>query len=108
MPEASLRIAPRLWLPAVVAIGLSFAAGFGALAANGPDNDTPPSPPAATAGAAYTSAIKLTGPTTPFHDSVASRYNYAFGKESPFLPSNAMSVNGQFLSPKSFYRAQYC
>jgi tetratricopeptide (TPR) repeat protein len=108
MPESSSRIAPRRWLPAVVAIGLSFAAGFGALAANGPDADTPPAPAAATAGASYTAAIKLTGPTTPFHDSVATRYNYAFGKESPFLPSNAMSVNGQFLSPKSFSTAQYC
>src|SRR5579863_2134795 len=108
MPEASLRIAPRRWLPAAVAIGLGFAAGLDALAANGPAADTPPSPPAATAGAAYTAAIKLTGPTTQFHDSVASRYNYAFGKESPFLPSNAMSVNGQFFSPKAFPTAEYC
>ncbi len=108
MPEASSRIAPRRWLPAALAIGLSFAAVLGALASNGPDADTLQSPPAATAGASYTAAIKLTGPTTPFHDSVATRYNYAFGKESPFLPSNAMSVNGQFLSPKSFYTAQYC
>ncbi len=58
--------------------------------------------------AAYTAFIKLTGPTTPFHDSVAARYNYAFGREAPFLPSNATSANGQFLSPKSFYTAQYC
>lgn len=58
--------------------------------------------------AAYTAAIKISGPTTPFHDSMAARYNYAFGKQSPFLPSNAMSANGQFLSPKSFYTAQYC
>jgi tetratricopeptide (TPR) repeat protein len=50
----------------------------------------------------------LTGPTTPYHESIASRYNYAFGRQSPFLPSNAMSINGQFLSPKSFYTAQYC
>jgi tetratricopeptide (TPR) repeat protein len=84
-------------------------------AATGPDNatgaaDTPPPANAAPpcAGAAYTAEIKLTGPTTPFHDSVASRYNYAFGKDSPFLPSNAMSVNGQFLDPKSFPTAEYC
>ena len=62
----------------------------------------------ATAGAAYTAAIKITGPTTPFHNSVAARYNYAFGKDSPFLPSNATSANGQFLSPKAFYTAEYC
>ncbi len=58
--------------------------------------------------AAYTAAINVTGPTTQFHDSVSSRYNYAFGKESPFLPSNAMSANGQFLNPRSFYTAEYC
>ena len=50
----------------------------------------------------------ITGPTTAFHDSVAARYNYAFGKDTPFLPSNATSSNGQFLSPKSFPTAQYC
>jgi tetratricopeptide (TPR) repeat protein/thiol-disulfide isomerase/thioredoxin len=66
-------------------------------------SDTP-----ATAGPSYTAAIKVTGPTTSFHNSVAARYNYAFGKDSPFLPSNATSVNGQFLSPKAFYTAEYC
>ncbi|WP_231737763.1 multiheme c-type cytochrome [Terracidiphilus gabretensis] len=71
--------------------------------ASNASSDTP-----ATAGAAYTAAIKVTGPTTSFHNSVAARYNYAFGKESPFLPSNATSVNGQFLSPKAFYTAEYC
>jgi tetratricopeptide (TPR) repeat protein len=39
---------------------------------------------------------------------VAARYNYAFGKETPFLPSNATSQNGQFLNPRSFYTAEYC
>ena len=58
--------------------------------------------------AAYTAAIKVTGPVTPFHDSISHRYNYAFGKDSPFLPSNAMSYNGQFLSPRSFPTAEYC
>ena len=81
-------------------------------AATGPDSDAPASvastPAPANAGASYTAAIKLTGPTTQFHDSVAARYNYAFGKESPFLPSNAMTVNGQFFSPKSFPTAEYC
>jgi len=45
---------------------------------------------------------------TAFHTSVAARYNYAFGADAPFLPSNATSANGQFLSPKSFYTAEYC
>jgi tetratricopeptide (TPR) repeat protein len=47
-------------------------------------------------------------PPTEYHTHVASKYNYAFGKESPFLPSNATSYNGEFLSPKNFPTAQYC
>ena len=56
----------------------------------------------------YGAHIPITGPTTAFHDSVASHYNYAFGKESPFLPSNATSSDGQFMSPKAFPTAEYC
>jgi tetratricopeptide (TPR) repeat protein len=63
-----------------------------------PDPDSP----------AYTAATHITGPTTGFHDSIASRYNFAFGKDAPFLPSNATTANGQFVSPKSFPTAQYC
>ncbi len=67
----------------------------------------------ATAGAdlppaAYTANIKVTGPTSQFHNSIASRYNYAFGKESPFLPSNAMTANGQFINPRTVFTAEYC
>jgi tetratricopeptide (TPR) repeat protein len=58
--------------------------------------------------AAYTANIHVNGPTTQFHDSIALRYNYAFGKESPFLPSNAMTVNGQFINPRSVLNAEYC
>lgn len=68
-----------------------------------PSPATPDAPPAA-----YTAAIKVTGPTTQFHDSVSSRYNYAFGKQSPFLPSNAMTANGQFINPRSVPTAEYC
>ena len=102
--------APRRWLLTAAAIAVSLGATLAAGAATGPGSDAPGAPPPSPphAGAAYTAAIKLSGPTTPFHDSVAGRYNYAFGKDSPFLPSNAMSVNGQFMSPKSFYTAQYC
>lgn len=57
---------------------------------------------------AYSAPGGITGPTSAFHDSVASRYNYAFGKGAPFLPSNATTSNGQFVSPKSFPTAQYC
>jgi tetratricopeptide (TPR) repeat protein len=56
----------------------------------------------------YATPTVIAGPTTAFHDSVAARYNYAFGKEWPFLPSNATSANGQFVSPKNFPTAQYC
>jgi tetratricopeptide (TPR) repeat protein len=77
-------------------------------AATEPGGNSAVSGDAPNAGAAYTAAIKVTGPTTAFHDSIASRYNYAFGKESPFLPSNATSVNGQFMSPESFPTAKYC
>ena len=58
--------------------------------------------------AAYTANIHVTGPTTQFHDSIALRYNYAFGKESPFLPSNAMTANGQFINPRNVLTAEYC
>ncbi|MGH9519031.1 MAG: hypothetical protein ACRD2D_05250, partial [Terriglobales bacterium] len=56
----------------------------------------------------YGTHIPITGPLTPFHESIAARYNYFFGKEYPFLPSNATSANGQFLNPHSFYTAKYC
>ncbi len=68
-----------------------------------PTPSTPELPPAA-----YTANIHVTGPTTQFHDSVAIRYNYAFGKDSPFLPSNAMTVNGQFINPRTVLTAEYC
>jgi hypothetical protein len=47
-------------------------------------------------------------PPTDYHKHVASKYNYAFGKDTPFLPSKATSYNGEFMSPKSFPTAQYC
>jgi tetratricopeptide (TPR) repeat protein len=106
------RNAPRPWLSIAVVSAISLSVTWAAPAA------TNPASPASTPGtnttdsnnvpASYTAAIKITGPTTPFHNSVAARYNYAFGKQSPFLPSNATSANGQFLSPKSFYTAEYC
>jgi len=104
----------RTLLTAAAAISCFALAGFTLVwsvrAASGPksNSDTPATDNSNKAGAAYTAAIKITGPTTPFHDSVAGRYNYAFGKQSPFLPSNATSANGQFLSPKAFYTAEYC
>ena len=43
-----------------------------------------------------------------FHEKAAAKYNFRFGKDAPFLPSNARTDNGQFISPKSFYSAEYC
>src|ERR1700721_3829364 len=39
---------------------------------------------------------------------VASHYNYHFGADKPFLPSNATTDNGEFIDPKSFPTAKYC
>ena len=72
-----------------------------------PASTTPNSTPAADTSA-YGASTGVTGPTSAFHDSIASHYNYAFGKDTPFLPSNANTYNGQFMSPKSFYTAEYC
>ena len=58
----------------------------------------PPTPP----------PLRSPAPSTPFHDNISHRYNYAFGKDSPFLPSNAMTYNGQFFNPRSFPTAEYC
>jgi tetratricopeptide (TPR) repeat protein len=106
------RTALRRALLTVILSASCLTVTYAVLAASGPADSTPgaiPSPDTpSTAGAAYTSAIKISGPTTQFHNSIAAKYNYAFGKESPFLPSNAMSANGQFLNPRSFPTAEYC
>jgi tetratricopeptide (TPR) repeat protein len=101
---------PRLWLLTAFFAALSLAITWAVFAATDPASPPLPStaPAATVTPSSYATPTAVTGPTTPFHDSVAARYNYAFGKDSPFLPSNAVSSNGQFLSPKSFYTAQYC
>ena len=94
-----------------VLTALLLTVNFAVRAASDPASSASLAPASATADAppaAYTAQIKVTGPTTQFHDSIASRYNYAFGKESPFLPSNAMTTNGQFLNPRSVPKAEYC
>ncbi len=45
---------------------------------------------------------------TAYSEKTAAKYNFRYGKELPFLPSNATTDNGQFLSPKSFPTAEYC
>jgi tetratricopeptide (TPR) repeat protein len=103
------RTALRPWLLTACLVLLSLMATWAVRAATEPA--TPPdagSNPSPSPSAAYGAPTGITGPTTAFHDSVAARYNYAFGKETPFLPSNATSQNGQFLNPRSFYTAEYC
>jgi tetratricopeptide (TPR) repeat protein len=102
------KTALRRWLLTVVLISLSLTAAWAVRAATDPAATTPATTPAATTTPSYGSPTGIIGPTTPFHDSVASRYNYAFGKDTPFIPSNATSSTGQFVSPKSFYTAEYC
>ena len=94
---------------------LSLTVSWGVCAATGPatDSGSPKSAstsnaPASATTSDYGANTGISGPTSAFHDSIASHYNYAFGKDTPFLPSNANTVNGQFYSPKAFPTAQYC
>jgi tetratricopeptide (TPR) repeat protein len=103
----------RPWLATTLLAVLFLASAWGARAATGPEDAASPKPSTTTPSSStttpgYGAPTSITGPTTAFHDSVASRYNYAFGKESPFLPSNATTVNGQFWSPRAFPTAEYC
>jgi tetratricopeptide (TPR) repeat protein len=43
-----------------------------------------------------------------YTEKVAAKYNYRFGKELPFVPSNATTDTGEFLDPKVFPTAEYC
>lgn len=45
---------------------------------------------------------------TVYTEKTAAKYNFRYGKEFPFLPSNATTDNGEFLNPKSFPSAEYC
>ena len=39
---------------------------------------------------------------------VNENYDYRFGKDKPFLPSNATTEDGQFIQPGAFPSAEYC
>ena len=100
------KLPPRHLAPIGCLVILPLTASFVVRAATDPPSSSPATtdaPPAA-----YTASIRVSGPTSQFHDSVTSRYNYAFGKEHPFLPSNAMTANGQFVNPRSVPTAEYC
>ncbi len=102
MPHKLLRRAAKFSAPTLLLLlALLALAGRahlpGAKAESGSDKSAPP-----------VADSTSPAPTSDFHKSIAARYNYAFGKDHPFLPSNATTANGQFIDPKSFYTAQYC
>lgn len=43
-----------------------------------------------------------------YTQSISEHYNFRFGSDRPFLPSNAATDTGQFIDPKSFPTAKYC
>jgi tetratricopeptide (TPR) repeat protein len=122
MFKTGFKTLPRPWLATALCTFVCLGAAVRSGAATGPgtgpatgsgsdaakDAATSKSAAVDVSASAYGHAAPVVGPTTAFHDSVASRYNYAFGKDTPFLPSNATTVNGQFWSPKAFPTAQYC
>jgi tetratricopeptide (TPR) repeat protein len=74
---------------------------------------------AACAGVVFSAARLLPGTTAQagedpaamrhvFSEKVAEIYDYKFGKDKPFLPSNATTDTGEFLDPKTFPDANYC
>jgi Flp pilus assembly protein TadD len=43
-----------------------------------------------------------------YSQKIAEHYNFHFGADRPFLPSNATTDTGQFIDSKSFLSAKYC
>jgi Tfp pilus assembly protein PilF len=43
-----------------------------------------------------------------YSQDVTSHYNFRFGADKPFLPSNATTDTGEFIDPNSFLTAKYC
>ena len=43
-----------------------------------------------------------------YQQSTVATYDYRFGSEMPFLPSNATTDTGEFISSKAFPSAEYC
>jgi tetratricopeptide (TPR) repeat protein len=104
MPKTLL----RPWLPASVLACFSLAVFTLACALNsGAESEKNP-PASSPAMESYAASGEISGPPSIFQRETALHYNYAFGKNAPFLPSNATSANGQFMDPNSFSNAQYC
>ncbi len=47
-------------------------------------------------------------PQSSYSQSIAEHYNFRFGVDKPFLPSNAETESGNFINPGSFLTASYC
>jgi Flp pilus assembly protein TadD len=47
-------------------------------------------------------------PPTPYSRSISEHYNFRFGTDKPFLPSNAITDTGGFISAGSYPTAAYC
>ncbi|MGP8226434.1 MAG: tetratricopeptide repeat protein [Terracidiphilus sp.] len=45
---------------------------------------------------------------TAYSTATSEHYSYIFGKDKPFLPSNAATDTGDFINAKSFPTAKYC
>jgi Tfp pilus assembly protein PilF len=45
---------------------------------------------------------------TAYTQSISEHYNFRFSADKPFLPSNATTETGGFISPRSFPTAAYC
>jgi tetratricopeptide (TPR) repeat protein len=43
-----------------------------------------------------------------YSEHIAQTYDFHFGKDQPFLPSNATTDTGEFIDPKTFPTAAYC
>ena len=60
-------------------------------------------------GHAYASAdANTSAQRSAYSSNVAEHYNFRFGTDKPFLPSNATTDTGEFINPQSFPTAQYC
>lgn len=56
--------------------------------------------------ALFSSAGSADGPS--YHQSTKNGYNYRFGAEKPWLPSQAQNASGEFMRPDAFPNAAYC
>ena len=57
---------------------------------------------------AFAREVPAAAQRSAYSSKVAAHYDDRFGAQSPFLPSNATTDNGEFISPGSFPTAQYC